>query len=260
MTATIGIGPVRRERPATVQSYVRLTASTFIHCCTYEDAAPILTIQDGAADITITNPGRGEVTEEDVRFGRLLAEAVTRYAAELEKLAAKDPATAADPDERRAGGVMAAQIDGGGAARAGTSGRPWVLSRVHERGDQAMRKVITGEQVAQLYNRDPFALPRLAGTDLPDPCRVHPAGAAGPAAGLAGPADRPAPAGRRHPGRAGPDVGEHSAGWAWSSWPPGPWWSWPRGGSSGRARSPGGSAHLPGADGGPGSTGAAGPG
>src|SRR5262245_31021244 len=49
--------------------------------------------------------------------------------------------------------------DGGGAAGAGTSGRPWVLSRMHERGDQTMRKVITGEQVAQLYNRDPFALP-----------------------------------------------------------------------------------------------------
>jgi hypothetical protein len=84
---------------ATVQSYVRLTASTYIHCCTYEDAAPILAIRDGAADITITNPGRGEVTQEDVRFGRLLAEAVNRYAAELEKHAAKDPATAADPGE-----------------------------------------------------------------------------------------------------------------------------------------------------------------
>jgi hypothetical protein len=83
---------------ATVQSYVRLTASTFIRCCTYEDAAPILTIQDGAADITITNPGRGEVTEDDVRFGRLLAEAVNLYVAELEKLAAKDQAEAADED------------------------------------------------------------------------------------------------------------------------------------------------------------------
>ena len=29
-----------------------------------------------------------------MRFGRLLAEAVNRYAAELERLAAKDPATA----------------------------------------------------------------------------------------------------------------------------------------------------------------------
>jgi hypothetical protein len=84
---------------ATVQSYVRLTASTFIRCSTYEDAAPILTIQDGPADITITSTGRSEVTEDDVRFGRLLAEAVTRYAAELERLAATDPATAADPGE-----------------------------------------------------------------------------------------------------------------------------------------------------------------
>ena len=80
---------------AKVQSYVRLTASTIIRCCTYEDAAPILTIQDGPADITITNPGQGEVTEEDVRLGRELAEAATLYAAELEKHAAKDSTTAA---------------------------------------------------------------------------------------------------------------------------------------------------------------------
>ena len=84
---------------ARVQSYVRLTASTYIHCCTYEDAAPILTIQDGPAEITITNPGRGEVIEDDVRFGRLLAEAAARYAAELEKHAATNPATAADADD-----------------------------------------------------------------------------------------------------------------------------------------------------------------
>jgi hypothetical protein len=83
---------------AKVQSYVRLTDSTWIRCCTYADAAPILTIQDGPADITITNPGRGEVTEEDVKFGRLLAEAAARYAAELEKHAATNRATAADPD------------------------------------------------------------------------------------------------------------------------------------------------------------------
>jgi hypothetical protein len=85
---------------AKVQSYVRLTDSTWIRCCTYPDAAPILTIHDGPAEITITNPGRGEVTEEDVRFGRELAEAVNRYAAELEKHAATNhAATAADGDE-----------------------------------------------------------------------------------------------------------------------------------------------------------------
>jgi hypothetical protein len=83
---------------ATVHSYVRLTASTYIHCCTYDDAAPILTIQDGAADITITNPGQGEVTEEDVAFGRQLAQAATRYAAELDKLAATNHTPAAGPD------------------------------------------------------------------------------------------------------------------------------------------------------------------
>jgi hypothetical protein len=95
MTTTTASIRFSADGAATVQSYVRLTASTYIHCCTYEDAAPILTIQDGAADITITNPGRGEVTEEDVRFGRALADAVNRYAAELEKHAAKNHAATA---------------------------------------------------------------------------------------------------------------------------------------------------------------------
>ena len=98
MTATSAVR-FEADGAAKVQSYIRLTASTYIRCCTYDDAAPILTIQDGPADITITNPGQGEVTAEDVRFGRLLAEAVARYAAELEKLAARTPVTAADPDE-----------------------------------------------------------------------------------------------------------------------------------------------------------------
>ena len=93
-TAEIRIG----EGGTTVKSYVRLTASTWIRCCTYADEAPILTIQDGAADITITSPGRGEVTGEDVRLGRLLAEAVARYAAELEKLAARTRVPADVPD------------------------------------------------------------------------------------------------------------------------------------------------------------------
>jgi hypothetical protein len=84
------------DGPAAVRSYVRLTASTHIHCSTYPDAAPILTIHDGQVDITITNPGRGEVTADDVAFGRLLVQAVTRYADELEQLA---PRMAAHPDE-----------------------------------------------------------------------------------------------------------------------------------------------------------------
>src|SRR5690349_3061599 len=31
---------------------------------------------------------------------------------------------------------------------------------MHERGDQIMRRVVTGEELAQLYNPDPFAMPR----------------------------------------------------------------------------------------------------
>jgi hypothetical protein len=96
MTATAEVR-FGEDGPATVRSYVRLTASTHIQCCTYAAAAPILSIHDGQVDITITNPGKGEVTKDDVRFGRQLAEAVNRYAAELEKLAAR--AAAAEPDE-----------------------------------------------------------------------------------------------------------------------------------------------------------------
>ena len=84
---------------AKVQSYVRLTDSTWIRCCTYDDHGPILTIQDGPAEITITSTGQDEATEDDLRFGRLLAEAVNLYAAELEKHAAKDSATAAGDGE-----------------------------------------------------------------------------------------------------------------------------------------------------------------
>jgi hypothetical protein len=102
MTATSEIR-FSADGTAKVQSYVRLTGSTWIRCCTYDDHAPILTIQDGPADITITNPGQGEVTEEDVRLGRLLAEAVALYAAELEKHAVKDSATAADGADESAG-------------------------------------------------------------------------------------------------------------------------------------------------------------
>jgi hypothetical protein len=87
-----------QDGQADVQSYVRLTASTHIMCCTYDDAAPILTIRDGAADIVITNPGRGEVTEDDVAFGRQLAGAVARYAAELEQIAARTRPAAPGPD------------------------------------------------------------------------------------------------------------------------------------------------------------------
>ena len=48
-----------------------------------------------------------------MRFGRMLAEAVTRYAAELDRLAATDPTAAAGPGELRAGGVMVRVMEAG---------------------------------------------------------------------------------------------------------------------------------------------------
>ena len=121
-----------------------------------------------------------------------------------------------------------------------------------------MRKVVTGEQVAQLYNPDPFALPGWRAPVYQTPAGFillvqlvrllawlvrmiarHPLAAAI----LALLAVTWVNARLGEPGRPGP----------------GPWWSWPRGGGSGRARSPGGSAARPGARGGPGATGAAGP-
>ena len=84
---------------ATVQSYVRLTASTYIHCCTYDDIAPILAIKDGHVDISVTVPAQDQVTADDLAMARLLARAVTGYVAELEKFAARDRAAAtADAD------------------------------------------------------------------------------------------------------------------------------------------------------------------
>src|SRR5215831_9393417 len=71
------------------------------------------------------------------------------------------PATAPRfPGRMLAGRRRDGTADGGGAAGAGTSGRPWVLSRDWQgRGDQRMRRIVTGEQVARIYNPDPFARP-----------------------------------------------------------------------------------------------------
>ena len=82
-----------------VDAFVRLTGQSFIHCCVYDDIAPILAVKDAHVDISITVPGRDQVTEDDLAMARLLAEAAAEYVAELEKFAAKDPATAADPGE-----------------------------------------------------------------------------------------------------------------------------------------------------------------
>ena len=64
--------------------------------------------------MSITVPDTRQVTADDVTWARLLAEAVTRYVTELEKLAAADRESPAGPGAaRRAGGVMTVLMEAG---------------------------------------------------------------------------------------------------------------------------------------------------
>jgi hypothetical protein len=99
MTATSASVRFSASGVTGVDAFVRLTGASHIQCCVYDDIAPILAVRDAHVDISITVPGRDQVTDDDLAVARLLAEAAGRYAAELEKFAAKDQATAADPDE-----------------------------------------------------------------------------------------------------------------------------------------------------------------
>ena len=74
--------------PAEVSATVRLNGGSRIYCHLYEDSAPVLSITDQHVRMSVSVPDPDQVTAEDVSFGRLLAEAVARYVAELEKLAA----------------------------------------------------------------------------------------------------------------------------------------------------------------------------
>ncbi len=91
-SASVRFGP---DGVTGVESFVRLTGSTYIRCCVYDDIAPILTVQDAHVDISITVPDSARVTEDDVTVGRLLAEAVGQYVAELERRMSADRADVA---------------------------------------------------------------------------------------------------------------------------------------------------------------------
>jgi hypothetical protein len=96
MTATQATIRLYADSGITVEPFIRLTRSTHIHCCTYDDQAPILSLDDEHVRVSLTVPDTHQVTGQDVEQGRRLAEAVARYVAELEKRAAtgKDAAGA----------------------------------------------------------------------------------------------------------------------------------------------------------------------
>ncbi|RSN59567.1 hypothetical protein [Actinomadura sp. WAC 06369] len=75
---------------------IRLGSGAFVHCCTYPDAAPILTFSARGISFSLTNRERDDIDVGDVENARRLLEAVTTFVAEVERLHAANE-TAADP-------------------------------------------------------------------------------------------------------------------------------------------------------------------
>ena len=75
-----------------------------------------------------------------------------------------------------------------------------------------MRRVVTGEELAQLYNPDPFAMPRWRAPVYRTPFGIILVAKLVKLLGLDGPDDRPASAGRQRPGAGRGDVGQARLG------------------------------------------------
>jgi hypothetical protein len=78
-----------------IEANLRLDDMTSIYCFTYDDHAPSVVIVSANVRVSLAAPDLDHVTSADVERGRELAEAVTRYVAELEHRAAagKDAAS-----------------------------------------------------------------------------------------------------------------------------------------------------------------------
>ena len=85
MTATQAVIRLSADGEIRVEPFLRLTGHAHILCCTYEDSAPILAINDGTVSLSMTVPDTAQVTGEDVERARVLADAVVRYVAGLEQ-------------------------------------------------------------------------------------------------------------------------------------------------------------------------------
>ena len=79
-----------------VEPFIRLTADTHVMCCTYEDQAPILAIDDGNVSVSLTVPDVHRVTGADVNRAMALADAVAQYITELGAHVADDDGAAKD--------------------------------------------------------------------------------------------------------------------------------------------------------------------
>jgi hypothetical protein len=70
---------------AAVDASLRLTGHSHIQCCTYPDRPAILAVDDGHVSVSVTVPDSGQVTADDLATARRLADAITRYIADLEQ-------------------------------------------------------------------------------------------------------------------------------------------------------------------------------
>jgi hypothetical protein len=96
MTTTQAVIRLSAGGAIRVEPFIRLTGTTHINCHVYDDSAPILAVDDGNVSLSVTVPDTAQVTDEDVKRGRALAEAVARYVAELEhRVASQDAASEA---------------------------------------------------------------------------------------------------------------------------------------------------------------------
>jgi hypothetical protein len=96
MTETQAAIRVFADGTLKVEPFIRQTDSTHIMCCTYEDQAPILAIDDGNVSVSLTVPDVHRVTGQDVNRAMALADAVARYITELGEHVADDDGAAKD--------------------------------------------------------------------------------------------------------------------------------------------------------------------
>jgi hypothetical protein len=92
-SAMIRLGP---GSDISVQPFIRISGGTFIRCCTYDDQAPVLAIDDGNVSVSLTVPDVHHVTGQDVNRAMALADAVARYITELGAHVADDDGAATD--------------------------------------------------------------------------------------------------------------------------------------------------------------------
>jgi hypothetical protein len=96
MTATSATIRLHADGAIQVEPFIRLTGDTHILCCTYDDQAPILAIDDGNVRVSLTVPDTHRVTGQDVNRAMALADALARYIAELSAHVADDDGAAPD--------------------------------------------------------------------------------------------------------------------------------------------------------------------